>query len=297
MGTFTTGRTPQREPFLAPAAPANRSWDGKLQHEWDVYSERTPTGHAGRFWFSCTKGCGKSFQHQELCDVHSAACNICQECKFDYDRPGCQCCATCHLYECQCCPRCSALPCQCCPCCLAHACKCCPHCHHFPCICCSRCWSSPCACCPRCLCHSCECPSEAPPLPPPKPKLKVKVKDAVEERVYGQGIIASKGSLISMAPSPYTFYKSTTKFDNVPRAARADGGTWSDLERAVDIGKLSDDPERADTIKMKEYTRVGMFDKTVLRRDISMMVASVSPPASPSVSPQLSASLSMGGRR
>jgi len=113
-------------------------------------------------------------------------------------------------------------------------------------------------------------------------------KEKVKNRIVSRGIIASTGSLISLAPSPFGFYKPTTKFDSVPRAAPADGGTWGDLERAVEMHKVSDEPERGDTIKVKD-TRKGMFDRKVIAPDMSMMAATVSPPNSPPSSPKLRA--------
>jgi len=238
------------EPFVvAPKSPRGSSFDAMLQHEWDVYNEGAPTGHHGRFWFSCTKGCGKSFQSRELMCEHSAICGICQVCRFDLKK--------CLQYPCQCCVRCGFFPC-----------KCCPRCHHYP-----------CQCCPRCHCCPCEC--EAPKQPKPKPKEEKKKK-----KVVIKGGIKARNPVISLAPSPFTFYKPTTKFDSKPRAARADGDTWGDLERAVEMNVVSEEEERPDTIQLKDF-RAGMHDKPAAKHDLSMAAELESPAHSPANSPKL----------
>jgi len=213
-------------------------------------------GHHGRFWFSCTKGCGKSFKSREFCDEHSKACMTCERCKF-------------HIKQCQCCPRCGSYPCQCCP----------------------RCGQYPCRCCSRCLHYPCRCPPAprlAPPAaPPPAPEPEVKPAEPKKKKKSKiKGSIKSNHPVISLAPSPFTFYKPTTKFDNEPRVARADGDTWGDLERAVQLGEFDDEPERDETIKVKDFKK-GMFDEKHKAKDMNMSATLQSPKESPNNSPKL----------
>jgi hypothetical protein len=67
--------------------------------------------------------------------------------------------------------------------------------------------------------------------------------------------------MINLAPSPYTFYKATTKYDSKPRGAPTGDDVWGDLERPV-CG-VSDEPTREDTVKLRDL-RKGMYKRCLI---------------------------------
>ena len=80
--------------------------------------------------------------------------------------------------------------------------------------------------------------------------------------------------MVSLAPSPFTFYKATTKYDSKPRGAPTGDEVWGDLERPV-CG-VSDEPTREDTVKLRDL-RKGMFDTKKPKKNLAMLAKGAGP--------------------